>query len=111
VALGYGQGYLKYTIQGDSGVWTFDPKYKNSPHDGLPEDAWIGFLDERSGKISTRTDVRPFNIEEQKNILTVGACLSCHEENSQIMLESLDDFEASLKNRSPECILPIWIGK
>mgnify|MGYP002397906514 CR=1 FL=1 len=108
VALGYGQGYLKYTLQGDSGVWTFDPKYKNSPHDGLPEDAWIGFLNERSGKISTRTDVRPFTIEEQKNILTVGACLYCHEENSQIMLESLDDFEASVKNRTASCILPVW---
>jgi hypothetical protein len=111
VALGYGQGDLSYTIQGDTGIWTFNSKYKNNPHDGLPEDAWIGFLDERSGKISTRTDVRPFTIEEQKNILTVGACLHCHEENSQIMLETLDDFEASLKKRSPECVLPIWIGK
>ena len=108
VALGYGQGDLTYAVEGDAGIWTFNPKYKNNPHDGLPEDAWIGFLGERSGKISTRTDVRPFTIEEQKNILTVGACLNCHEEDSQIILETLDDFETSLKNRSVACKLPDW---
>jgi quinol-cytochrome oxidoreductase complex cytochrome b subunit len=108
VALGYGQGDLTYSIQSDEGIWTFKSKYKNNPNDGLPEDAWIGFLGERTGAVSTRTDVRPFTIEEQKNILTVGACLHCHEENSQIMLESLDDFEASVKKRSATCKLPYW---
>jgi hypothetical protein len=108
VALGFGQGDLTYTVQGDAGIWTFDPKYKNNPYDGLPEDAWIGFLRERSGNLSTRTDVRPFTIEEQRNILTVGACLTCHEENSQIIFETLDDFEASLKRRTAACIAPDW---
>ena len=28
---------------------------------------------------STRDDVRPFNIEEQRRILQVGACLTCHD--------------------------------
>jgi hypothetical protein len=56
--------------------------------------------------MSTRTDVRPFTIEEQKKILTVGACLTCHEENSDIMKESLIDFKKVLNNKKPECILP-----
>lgn len=108
VALGYGKGELKFTIQNGAGTWSFESKYVSSPHDGLPEDAWIGFLKERSGVVSTRMDIRPFTIEEQQHILTVGACLCCHEEGSQIIIETLDDFEASLKTRTAACIVPNW---
>ncbi len=106
VALGYGQGTLKYVVEQGTGKWAFQAKYKDNPEDGLPEDAWTGFLQERSGKFSTRTNVRPFTVEEQKKILTVGACLTCHEENSEIMMETLIDFKKVLDNRSPECIVP-----
>jgi len=58
---------------------------------------------------STRTDFRPFTIEEQKRILTVGACLTCHDENSKIILNSLDeDFENYLLKISEDCVLPGW---
>ncbi len=106
VALGYGQGTLQYSIDQGKGKWIFRAKYSDNPNDGLPEDAWTGFLQERTGKMSTRTDVRPFTIEEQKKILTVGACLTCHEDNSDIMKESLIGFKKVLNNKKPECILP-----
>ena len=108
VALGYGKGDLKYTIQGTKGIWSFESEYGNNIHDGLPEDSWIGFLQTRTDKVSTRTDIRPFTIDEQKRILTVGACLSCHEADSQIMTESLIDFKEVLNKKSNRCILPDW---
>ncbi len=106
VALGYGQGDLEFKIISDSGKWTFSPKYRNNPYDDLPEDAWTGFLQERSGDVSTRFDVRPFTIEEQKRILLVGACLTCHDEDTQVMKQSLIDFKEVMDSRGPSCVLP-----
>ena len=105
-ALGYGKGKLNYVVTGNKGVWKFFPGYKNNKHDGLPEDAWIPFLGYRQGYVSTRTDVFPLDIEKQKKILTVGACLTCHNENSQVMKQALFDFEGTLKNKTKQCILP-----
>ena len=107
-AIGYGRGKLTYSIVNGSGRWDFMPRFANSKYDGLPEDAWIPFLGERNGLAATRLNARPFNIEEQKRILRVGACLTCHKENSSVMLQSLDDFETALLSLSPECILPDW---
>jgi len=108
VALGYGDGELKYKIDGKEARWTFYPKYQNNKNDGLPEDAWTGFLEERSGKVSTRSDVFPFTVQVQKNILTVGACLTCHAQDSEVMDQSLVDFEGVVERRSGECVLPVW---
>ena len=73
----------------------------------MPQDAWIGFLQERNDMVSTRLDFRPFNLEEQKRILTVGACFTCHKEDSEVMLQSLDiDFEKYLEKLSPKCKVP-----
>ena len=104
VALGYGNGKLEF----EKGYWSFNPAYQNNIHDGLPEDAWIGFLGERTGKVSTRSNLRPFTIEEQQSILTVGACLICHQDNSEVMQKSLIDFQQVLKARSTVCVLPVW---
>ena len=109
VALGYGDGNLEYNINNHIGIWSFDSYYQNNPNDKLPEDAWIGFLDDRKGEeVSTRTNVVPFSINEQKRILTVGACLTCHEDNSSVMNQSLVDFDLVVKQRSVDCVLPIW---
>ncbi|MCY1720345.1 cytochrome b N-terminal domain-containing protein [Prolixibacteraceae bacterium Z1-6] len=108
VALGFGEGELTYTIDEDKGKWEFDAFYENDKHDNLPADAWTGFLQNRSGAVSTRSDVFPFTIEQQKAILTTGACLTCHEEDSKVMLSGLDDFEKQLGNRSSKCVLPEW---
>ena len=60
-----------------------------------------------SGWVATRANFRPFTLAEQKRILRVGACLTCHDENSDIMFKSLEaDFEEYLKGVSKECILP-----
>jgi hypothetical protein len=108
IALGYGQGNLRYEITGDSGHWRFTPAQALSPQDALPADAWIGFLQTRIGQVSTRDNVRPFNTEEQKRILNVGACLSCHPGESAVMQQALEAFAATVARRSKSCILPSW---
>lgn len=108
VALGLGKGALRYEISGKSGRWKFTPATKASPHDGLPEDSWTGFLRTRTGMASTREGARPFSAEEQKRILTVGACLACHAGDSPVMKEALGDFAGTVSRRSARCALPSW---
>jgi hypothetical protein len=108
VALGYGRGALRYEVGGDGGRWRFAPGEPPSPHDGLPADAWIGFLQPRQGMVSTRDDVRPFTVDEQRRILRVGACLTCHVGESTVMHRALADFEGTLAARSRRCVLPVW---
>ena len=104
LAIGFGRGELIYDADG---YWSFQNKYALDLHDNLPEDAWIGFLTDKQGK-STRIGARPFTIVEQKKILTVGACLTCHDDDSKVMLESLKDFDELLKIVSIKCLLPKW---
>ena len=87
-AIGYGAGNLIFK----NNKWNFTPEYENNEHDNLPEDAWIGMFEEidKNKDYSTRTNFRPFNISEQKNILEVGKCLQCHKEDSEIMNRALD---------------------
>lgn len=103
VALGYGEGALRFERTGDHGRWTFAPRFGPGP-DGLPADAWIGFLQERTSATSTRPDVRPFSAEEQKRILTVGACLTCHEPARL----PVAGFKATLARMSRKCAAPRW---
>ncbi|PLX11035.1 MAG: hypothetical protein C0598_09060 [Marinilabiliales bacterium] len=100
IALGYGQGEFSLL---ENEIY-FNSKYQNNPNDGLPEDAWINFLGEPKGKFSTRSNLVPFSIEQQKNILKVGVCLTCHEDNSDVMQKSLYDFKTILKKQNPRCI-------
>jgi len=108
LALGYGRGKLEYKIYNAIGKWEFEPKFALSEFDNLPEDAWIGFLQTRTEDMATRENVRPFNIEEQKNILTVGVCLTCHNSDTEIMKISLTNYSNQLQILSKECILPNW---
>jgi hypothetical protein len=108
LVLGYGRGELVYELSEGSANFEFVPRFAASAQDGLPEDAWIGFLQERTDIASTRPWARPFNIEEQKRILTVGACLTCHDENSDIMQRSLFSFQQVLNDRSEKCVMPSW---
>ncbi len=116
VAIGYGEGELTYEIKNGKGHWKFISKYSLNDNDGLPEDAWIpfGFSDtDYYNDIfshSTRDNFRPFSPEEQKKILTAGACLSCHNEESKVMKESLKvDFKEYLNKITDECILPEFV--
>jgi len=101
LAIGYGRGKLLYSFEGK---WKFEPLYQNNKYDGLPEDAWTGFLQERKDQAATRIGMRPFNLAEQKRILSAGACLTCHSENSRVMKQSLYDFEEVIKSMSKKCV-------
>jgi hypothetical protein len=108
VALGYGSGQLRYGRTAVGGRWTFQAAAPALAEDGLPADAWIPFLGARTRILSTRDDARPFTVEEQRRILRVGACLTCHEATSPAMRDSVRDFEAVLARRSQRCLLPAW---
>jgi len=108
LALGYGRGELKYVIKNGVGKWEFNSMFVKRKEDGLPEDAWIGFLENFKGNRSTRADARPFNLKEQKDILTIGACLTCHKENGKVMKAALADFKTTLRRISKKCVLPVW---
>ena len=101
-ALGYGRGELIFNVK--EAKWTYESAYENL-QDGLPADAWIGFLREPAADMySTRRDFKPFSVEEQKRILSVGACLSCHKDDSKILLNSLSlPFSEYKKKMSSEC--------
>ena len=105
LAIGYGRGKLVFSAEGK---WSFTPLYKNNKYDGLPEDAWTGFLSERKDQAATRLDMRPFNISEQKRILTAGACLTCHDATSTVMKRSLVDFNKVIGERSRRCVMPVF---
>jgi len=121
LAIGYGKGKLSYELVdkhlnkpssskelglSSSGKWSFEPEYSNHKEDNLPKDARIGFLKLRDETSTTRMNTRPFTVEEQKRILLVGACLTCHDKNSKVMKESLYDFEKLRKRISKKCVLP-----
>ncbi|PHS53744.1 MAG: hypothetical protein COB01_03185 [Lutibacter sp.] len=110
-SLGYGTGDLVYEITNGIGKWTFNSEYALNPNDDLPEDAWIPFLKATEKGIvnSTRLDFRPFLVKEQQELLLIGACLQCHDDNSKIMQQSLvDGIKPLLKKLNKNCILPTW---
>ena len=105
LALGYGRGSLDYRNVDGKGQWFFTPEYAATPQDGLPQDAWIPFLREPPSRSSTRPTTRPFSLKEQQRILAAGACLTCHAGDSDIMLQSLEDFDALMNRVSSKCLL------
>ncbi len=107
-ALGYGRGRLKYEVKGGTGKWTFTPAYPRSDQDGLPMDAWIGFLQEPGIGTTTRKNARPFTLQEQQNILLVGACLECHNEKDRRIAAVFADFKNYQAALSLQCRLPDW---
>jgi hypothetical protein len=118
VALGYGQGTLRFEAApapvspaakaaGRSGRWHFTPK-EAKLQDGLPADAWTGFLAARVDFASTHEGARPFSVAEQQRVLAVGACLTCHAGDSAPMKAALRDFAGTLPKRSAACAVPSW---
>ncbi len=107
LAMGFGRGELVFTKTGQGrGRWKFNSYYSSHPEDGLPHDAWTGFLQTRSGMVSTRVDARPFNTTEQQRILRVGACLTCHAADSQNIRIIYSDFKKALVQMKTNCLLP-----
>jgi hypothetical protein len=106
IALGYGEGRLEYRAFDKVGKWYFTASFAKSEEDGLPQDAWTGFLCEGKVPYSTRTHVRPFTLKEQLNMLRAGACLNCHEGSSQVMTAAMEDFQAVIRKAGKKCLLP-----
>jgi quinol-cytochrome oxidoreductase complex cytochrome b subunit len=104
LAIGFGRGELLFRISGTGGSWTFEPRFALNPNDHLPEDAWTGFLQEPKPPFATRDWLRPFSVAEQKRILEVGSCLTCHDEKSKVMDQALGDFEKTLARRCRKCV-------
>ncbi len=98
VVLGYGRGKMMYKDK----KWYFKPKY-NLATDGIPLDAWINFLTNDTINKATRINARPFNLAEQKRILRVGACLTCHNKDTKIVQMMLDDFAKAQQRMSKKC--------
>jgi cytochrome c553 len=111
VALGYGKGRLSFDAApgGRTGSWRFKQAEPALAPDGLPADAWTGFLAERDGMVSTQAGARPFKVAEQQRILTVGACLTCHAGESALMRASVRDFPGLLRRRTAQCVAPAWV--
>jgi hypothetical protein len=107
-ALGYGEGTLQYQVKNGEGRWYFEPVYEKSMQDGLPADAWIAFLKEPGKQISTRTNYRAFTLAEQKRILLVGTCLTCHAEDSKVAKTMVTHYKSYLKNLPGTCIISGW---
>jgi hypothetical protein len=55
-----------------------------------------------------RDDVRPLSVEEQRRVLAVGACLTCHAPEAAVMRESLQDFDSAVSRRSSACRTAVW---
>jgi len=108
-ALGYGQGSLTYRVSNSRGSWQFEPAYENTEQDSLPQDAWNGFLYkiDDSRKYSAHENFLPLNLEEQKRVLQVGACLYCHKDEISIREEmTKGNYQNLLRKMSKECVLP-----
>lgn len=96
IALGFGEGSLRVV----GSRWHFEPKWPASPFDGLPLDAWIGFLSEKPGA-TTRLGQRSLRRAEQERVLAVGACFGCHDPDQRP--ELYRDWQTSRQRMTPAC--------
>ena len=104
VALGYGKGRLSIVDKDGSPAWRFDAAYAPAIQDGLPGDAWIGFLRDPTGAVATRREARPLGLEEQRRLLAAGACMTCHDPGGPIFT----DYEGSTLRKTASCRVPGW---
>ena len=104
LALGLGRGTLRLETDGKA-RWVFEPE-EETLRDGLPADAWTGFLEAPRPRSTTRADARPFTPEEQSRILRVGACLTCHEPTESEIERIFRSFDESLTRVTPRCVVP-----
>ena len=105
-ALGYGSGTLKLKTSENSSIWLFIPAYENSAFDGLPQDAWIGFMKDHDYKIkySARKYFKPLNKKIQTKVLEVGKCIYCHKADKKFLSEMIQgNYKIMLKMRSRQC--------
>ena len=108
-ALGYGRGILSYIKTGTKAEWKFESYYANSPQDQLPQDAWIGFLQNTDAKkmYSSHDYFKPLDLGDQKKMLQVGACLQCHGTDVKFLNRMVaGEYQKMLKSRKTTCVIP-----
>jgi hypothetical protein len=107
-ALGYGKGTLTYVIKSNKAHWEFTPYYANTPQDGLPQDAWIGFMNDLNSNTtySSHDYFFPLDLYEQKKMLQVGACIHCHQNQAPFMKRLTSDYNKMLKTKKASCVVP-----
>jgi hypothetical protein len=54
---------------------------------------------------TTRANARPFAPDEQRRVLHVGACLTCHEPTDTEIERIYRSFEESLARVTPACVV------
>ncbi|MEW5743265.1 MAG: hypothetical protein AB1938_30430 [Myxococcota bacterium] len=89
LALGWGRGALTFSPRGRSLEARFTPRFPLRPEDGLPQDAWVAPFTRRGSEATTRSNTRPLSPLEQRRVLAVGVCLSCHRPDTRWLLEGL----------------------
>ena len=108
-ALGFGKGVLNYIVNAKTARWKFTSHYANALQDGLPQDAWIGFLKDINKKktYSSHDYFSPLNLKEQKKMLEVGACIHCHGKDDKFLKRLTDgDYIKMQKTRKKACVIP-----
>ena len=107
-ALGFGRGNLIYSVKGKTAQWEFEPYYANAPQDGLPQDAWIGFMKDlnKNTSYSSHNYFNPLNLSEQKKMLQVGACIHCHQNQASFMKRLTTNYSKMLKTKKATCVIP-----
>jgi hypothetical protein len=106
LALGYGRGTLALVEENGRTVWRFEPTYGSLQFDGLPSDAWIGFLREPVDARATRSDARPLSLDEQRRTLEVGACMTCHDPATEAGASLYASYRENRARLSPRCRVP-----
>jgi hypothetical protein len=104
-ALGYGSGVLSVVQEGPAWRWRLESTYQAARSDSLPADAWIGLLGAEPA-YSTRAEARPLSLEEQRRVLSAGACLGCHDPASAAGKALYARFAESLLRAGPLCRVP-----
>ena len=106
LALGWGRGVLRFE-GGRALAVRFEPRFPRRAEDGLPQDAWIPMLRTRGRDATTREDTRPLTVAEQRRVLTVGACLTCHAPDAPWLQRSLAG-AGGLPAPRARCRTPAW---
>jgi len=108
-ALGFGKGTLNYVVKAKTARWEFTSYYANTPQDGFPQDAWIGFMKDINAKTtySSHDYFFPLDLKEQKKMLEVGACIHCHQKDDQFLKRLTNGaYQKMLKTRKKTCVIP-----
>lgn len=100
-SLGYGSGKFIIDEINTGKNLRFIPDYENYKYDGLPQDAWIGFLTDLSSKkrYSGHDNFSPLNLKLQKTVLSTGTCLKCHENNKDFKYKMIYGEYQNLKKK------------